>query len=119
MTRPCVLLLALSAAACDSMIGSDGTDPADPPIPSTPRPDLGPGDVVADGVVAAVVPPPGETVFAEALLDDGTARTLLLETDPDGQVWQLDSEALEPIADDEVATEATGACGDAAYTLLP
>lgn len=54
------------------------------------RTDLKPGDLVADGTIGAVVPPPGQFVRAAAARVDGPPEILMVATQADGTVVSSD-----------------------------
>jgi hypothetical protein len=123
-------LLVLCACATGVDTDADGPDEEDfaddpgagepeAPVDAELRQDLAPGDIAEVGAAAAVVPQPGDAVFAEALLEDGGADVLVLETDDAGAVWQLTTRPSLDEGNDEVALQAIGACSDGAHSLFP
>jgi hypothetical protein len=120
--------LVAALAACDSTVALDGDvsdeDLADDPgagegeIPTEAiaRPDLVSGALAVSGAAETIVPPAGEVVLAEALLEDGSAELLVLETDGEGRVWEY--QPVEHSIDQPVPL-ALGACSDGAHSFLP
>lgn len=122
--------IAAALAACDTTVGIDGEvsdeDLADDPgagegeIATEPveRPDLAPGGLAVRGAAETIVPAAGELVLAEALLEDGSAELLVLETDGDGRVWEYQTQSVDGSSGEPVPL-ALGACSDGAYSFLP
>ena len=122
-------LLALALCACEGDL--DAPEPEDyaddpeadlgeQPTERVERPDLTPGGMARLGSVEVPVPAPGDGVFAELLLDDGTAEIIALETDEDGQVWQREPRVVvDQPPDGEAVPLALGSCSDGAHSLLP
>jgi hypothetical protein len=78
---------------------------------------LRPGDWLRHREVAVLVPPEGESVYAEALLVDGRAVELQIETAADGRVALIRHSEHEEAAEPATHT-AMGACSDGSYKLL-
>jgi hypothetical protein len=81
----------------------------------------GAADLIDIDGLTLLAPPPGMSVWAERLFDDGTMQAVMLHTDLAGVVY------VEELGDDERPTElaapapdpllATAACSDGAYNL--
>ena len=123
-------ILTAAAAACDTTIeldeGPSEEDLADDPgagegeIPADliERLDLVPGALATAGAAETIVPAAGEVVLAEALLEDGSAELLVLETDEDGRVWEYQMQDVDG-SNSEPVPLALGACSDGAHSFLP
>ena len=99
-----------------SLVGCSTHDEVGLPLPEAePLPGVTAGERVERGMVAAIAPPPGEEVFVEAILDDGSTQTLYLRTDEHGVVGEILEHEL--VHDDGGELRA-GPCGTKAHTLL-
>ena len=124
----CAALL-LAPLACDTagtvdapseedLADDPGAGDGEIPTEAMERPDLVPGALAASGAAETIVPPAGEVVLAEALMEDGTAQLLVLETDEDGRVWQHQTQSSDDSSGEPVPL-ASGPCSDGAHSFLP
>jgi hypothetical protein len=120
LASACQLGTEIDGVEPEHFVDDPGADQGEIPLDGQRRPDLEPGAPLATAALDLVVPAPGEGIFAEALLEDGTSETVLLETDRDGAVWQTEvTRAIDPDDGDELSPVALAACADGAYSLLP
>lgn len=84
---PAILILATGGGA----LAQEPAQDLAPDTSSRPQADrtLRPGDVVTDHGISIVVPDPGESVWGELKLRDGSYQTLTVETDAVGRVTLL------------------------------
>jgi hypothetical protein len=94
------------------------TASADPAIPAggIVRPDLHPGDLASDGYAAAMVPPPGNSVWSSNLAIDGSSQELGVQTLTDGTVVVY-SYGDDSFSDGGLAGS-PAACNDSKYNYL-
>ena len=106
----CLMSLVIAVPA----LSAESEKPSPTPV------DLRPGDVVKDFAgVKIVVPRPGETAEAEAILIDGTSQRLAVSTSLTGRVstarWGDDSSPL--MVDNEDSASPPDECSDGYYEL--
>lgn len=102
-----IILGATPVAGSESVVSGTGTVPG-----------AGPGDLLVNGAIAVVAPPPGHGVWGEAILEDGRTDVLGVETRLDGSVAVSSWGASDDIGLMALPT-APSDCDDGARSTLP